>query len=83
MANNCIVCEGDGFAGNMSDPCPACSAFAIGERVNVLRATRLPKVEEVVGQGTITRVTESQGTYLYWIDGFAVARTARELRHAA
>lgn len=63
----------------MTDP------FNVGDEVNVLRACRLPKVEEVIGRGTITRVTHvsTTGEAIYWITGFAVGRSARELRKPA
>jgi hypothetical protein len=54
--------------------------YIVGDRVEVLRAARLPKVEEVIGQGVVTRVTGEYPNQLYWIDGFAVARDARQLR---
>lgn len=57
--------------------------FTIGDRVNVLRACRLPKIEESLGIGTITKITPSiTGSNLYWISGFDCAKTGRELRHA-
>jgi hypothetical protein len=54
--------------------------FIVGDRVSVLRASRLPKVEESIGQGVVTRVTGDFPNQLYWIDGFAVARDAQQLR---
>lgn len=56
------------------------SRFLVGDRVNVLRASRLPKVEEVVGAGDVERITGEFPTNLYWVRGFACARLARELR---
>ena len=54
--------------------------FCVGDAVDVLRAARLPKVEEVIGTGRVLRVSASDGDALYWIDGFWCARSARELR---
>jgi hypothetical protein len=51
-----------------------------GDLVKVLRACRLP-IEEPIGVGSIERVTRaSSGENLYWVRGFACARTERELR---
>jgi hypothetical protein len=47
--------------------------------VTVLRAVRLPKVEEPLGRGVITAVTTGRER-LYWVSGFVCARTERELR---
>lgn len=58
------------------------ASLLVGDYVKVLRACRLPAVEEVVGVGCVQRVTYMpDGAALYWIEGFATARTARELRH--
>lgn len=55
--------------------------LGVGDMVKVLRACRLPGVEEVVGVAPIERVTRAgSGESLYWVRGFAVARTERELR---
>jgi hypothetical protein len=55
--------------------------FLVGDLVDVLRACRLPKVEEVTATGRIERITESSmGERLYWVDGCPVARTVREIR---
>ena len=53
--------------------------FAVGDTVNVLRASRLPKVEEVYATGIITRISLSNGTPLFWIDGL-LGRDASVLR---
>lgn len=54
--------------------------FGVGDAVTVLRAARLP-VEEVLGVTVIERVTRAtSGESLYWLQGFACARTARMLR---
>lgn len=54
--------------------------FGVGDTVTVLRAVRLP-IEEPLGVGVIERVTRaSSGESLYWVRGFACARTERELR---
>lgn len=55
--------------------------FKAGDRVHVLNAFRLPKVEEVVSTQTIERVTEEGGEPLYWLSGGGPARSARVLRH--
>ncbi len=54
--------------------------FVVGDRVEVLRAARLPQVEEAIGTGVVARITMSGYEELYWVDGFPTARTARELR---
>lgn len=55
--------------------------LGVGDLVKVLRACRLPKVEETLGVGQIRSITRTEnGTILYWINGFACARTERELR---
>jgi len=58
------------------------AAFAIGDRVLVLNACRLPAVEEVRHVGTVQRIEEREpaSLTLYWISGLAVARTAHVLR---
>jgi len=54
--------------------------LGVGDTVKVLRAVRLP-VEDVIGVGVIERVSRaSSGESLYWVRGFACARTERELR---
>jgi hypothetical protein len=54
--------------------------LGVGDLVRVLRAARLP-LEDVLGVGEIERVTRaSSGASLYWVRGFACARTERELR---
>ncbi len=54
--------------------------LGVGDLVRVLRACRLP-VEDVLGVGQIERVSRSEsGERLYWVRGFPVARTERELR---
>ena len=54
--------------------------FYVGDEVDVLRAARLPKVEESIGRGVVSRISESAGEPLYWVTGFLVGRTARQLR---
>lgn len=56
--------------------------FCVGDFVEVLNACSLPKAEKVIGAGEITRVTEqsTDGTLLYWVAGFPMARTAHVLR---
>jgi hypothetical protein len=58
------------------------AAFAVGDRVLVLNACRLPRVEQVSHVGTIQRIDmrEPSSLTLYWISGLAVARTAHVLR---
>jgi hypothetical protein len=53
--------------------------LAVGDVVRVLRASRLP-IEEPLGVGEIERVTHAEGGRLYWVSGFACARSERELR---
>lgn len=54
--------------------------LGVGDLVRVLRAARLP-LEDVLGIGQIEQVTRgSSGELLYWVRGFACARTERELR---
>lgn len=53
--------------------------FKVGDTVTVLRASRLPKIEEPLGVGVVERITYSVET-LYWVNGFPVARNARVLR---
>jgi hypothetical protein len=52
------------------------TSFRVGDQVQVLRACRLPAVEEVLGTGTIERVDGR----LIWVSGFDIARDARVLR---
>jgi hypothetical protein len=55
--------------------------LGVGDAVTVLRAARLPAVEESIGVSVIERVTRStNGESLYWVRGFLAARTERELR---
>jgi hypothetical protein len=55
--------------------------YLVGDRVEVLRACRLPHVEEVMATGLVERITESaDGTVLHWISGLPAGRTVRELR---
>jgi hypothetical protein len=54
--------------------------YLVGDRVEVLRACRLPKVEEVIGQGVVMNITGDYPNQLYWIEGFPLARDARQLR---
>lgn len=55
--------------------------LGVGDAVTVLRAARLPAVEEPVGVSVIERVTRAtSGESLYWVRGFPCARTERELR---
>lgn len=68
--------------------CPACGAdtqavpgFAVGDRVVVLRGSRLPAVEEVMGAGVIERVTGTGAVRLFWVSGFPMGREAKLLRH--
>lgn len=58
------------------------AAFAVGDRVRVLSACRLPAIEQVLHVGTIHRIDEREPSSLtlYWISGLAVARTAHVLR---
>ena len=54
--------------------------LGVGDLVKVLRASRLP-IEDSLGIGCIERVSHSSsGERLYWVRGFACARTVRELR---
>lgn len=54
--------------------------LGVGDAVTVLRAARLP-IEDPLGVSVIERVTRaSSGENLYWIRGFACARSERELR---
>jgi hypothetical protein len=54
--------------------------LGVGDAVKVLRAARLP-LEDVIGVSVIERVTRaSSGEPLYWVRGFACARSDRELR---
>ena len=53
--------------------------LGVGDVVVVLRAARLPNVEESIGRGVITAVTTGRER-LYWVSGFVCARTERELR---
>lgn len=73
------VCDRCGivYRSSMARSCP----LGIGDLVKVLRSCRLPTVEETLGVGQIRSITRTEnGTILYWIDGFACARTERELR---
>lgn len=71
-ADSC-VCEFSGRA-----------LFRVGDVVTVLRAARLPDVEEPIGEGAIERVTSSKsGEVLYWVRGFPCARTEHMLRSTA
>lgn len=55
--------------------------LGVGDAVRVLRAARLPGVEEVIAVSVIERVSRaSSGESLYWVRGFSCARTERELR---
>lgn len=55
--------------------------LGVGDAVKVLRAARLPNVEESIGVSVIERVTRAEsGERLYWVKGFTCARTERELR---
>lgn len=56
------------------------SRLEVGDTVKVLRAARLP-LEDVLGIGPIERITRSESDeLLYWVRGFACARSERELR---
>lgn len=60
---------------------PVAPRFLVDDLVDVLRACRLPAVEEVIGTGRIHRITVStQGEPLHWVEGFPVARSVREIR---
>ena len=51
----------------------------VGDRVTVLRACRLPSVEEAIGSGVIESMTK--GSYpAFFVSGFPCARTAEVLR---
>ena len=54
--------------------------FCDGDHVEVLRACRLPNVEEVIGDGIIARIGGTEAEPLYFVSGFLAARTARQLR---
>lgn len=57
--------------------------FCVGDTVEVLRAARLPQVEEVIGSGKVEAVLEpSEGSVeaLYLVSGFPILRSARVLR---
>jgi hypothetical protein len=57
--------------------------YCVGDTVEVLRACRLPQVEEVLGRGTVERITNDTAPlseWLYWVGGFPCARSSRELR---
>lgn len=55
--------------------------LGVGDSVTVLRAARLPAVEEPLGVSVIERITRSEAGYaLHWVRGFPCARTERELR---
>lgn len=57
--------------------------FCVGDTVEVLRAARLPKVEEVVGTGKVEVVLDpSEGSVetLYLVSGFPMLRSAKVLR---
>jgi hypothetical protein len=66
----------------MSGTCyPVEPKFLVGDEVDVLRACRLPSVEEVTASGRIERITESStGETLHWVSGVSVAKTIREIR---
>ena len=66
----------------MSGTCyPVEPRFIVGDEVDVLRACRLPGVEEVVATGHVERITTSStGEALHWIKGVATAKTVREIR---
>jgi len=54
--------------------------LGVGDAVTVLRAIRIP-IEDPLGVGVIERISRSaSGEVLYWVRGFACARTERELR---
>lgn len=54
--------------------------LGVGDLVRVLRAARLP-LEDVLGVGEIERVTRTaSGELLYWVRGFACAKSERVLR---
>jgi len=60
---------------------PVAPRFLVGDEVDVLRACRLPNVEEVIASGRVERITRSgAGEPLHWISGLPVARTVREIR---
>lgn len=60
---------------------PVQPRFMVGDEVDVLRAARLPDVEEVIGSGRVERITESEsGEALHWVSGFPCARSVREIR---
>lgn len=55
--------------------------LGVGDLVRVLRACRLPDIEESLGVSQIERIDRSaDGTCLYWVRGFLCARTERQLR---
>lgn len=55
--------------------------LGVGDAVTVLRAARLPAIEEPLGVSVIEHVTRAtSGESLYWVRGFLCARTQRELR---
>lgn len=57
--------------------------FCVGDSVDVLRSARLPKIEEVIGTGTVEAVLEpSEGSVetLYLVSGFPILRSASVLR---
>jgi hypothetical protein len=54
--------------------------FCVGDTVDVLNASRLPKVEEVRHTGVIERILEIESGTLYVIAGLPMARSAAVLR---
>jgi hypothetical protein len=58
------------------------ASFAVGDRVLVLNAFRLPAIEEVRHVGIVQRIDVRGPSLpdLYWVSGLAVARTAHVLR---
>lgn len=56
------------------------ATFTVGQKVAVLRACRLPAVEEQLGVGTILRIVDTATMTLYSVEGFPCLRDARVLR---
>jgi len=87
---SCVICDRHMVVEADERPpyrCDACAArsdlFSEGDVVVVLQAARLPR-EVALGTGRIARVTtDAQGTRVYWITGFPVARPAHVLRRGA
>lgn len=53
----------------------------VGDTVRVLRACRLPDIEEVIAVGKVLRIGESPVIgVLYWVDGVLCARPRNLLR---